>query len=89
MKRPRMRETLDIAGTEFEDVFIPEFAVFDSVKSSALDLLLYFEHFKVPLTIIDPFEYVKIIQSKGYFEDTFRNYFNGVSRAFNSLPVVL
>ncbi len=90
MKRPRIRKTLDVSSENETDLLIiPEFAVFPTIEDSAQDLLLYYKHFQIPVTFIDAFDYVKILKDRKYFEDTFQNYFDGVSRAFNRLPIVI
>lgn len=89
MKHPKVRKTLDIGLNDDDPLVNPEFALFSVIDESALDMLLYLEHFKVPLTITDPFDYVRILKEKGYFEDTVLNYFEGVRRQFDRLPIII
>ena len=76
MKVPNIRPTFTIGETK------SGFAKFATIEDSASDLLLWLEHFGIPLNFVDPREYVKAIKARGYFEDSIGNYTNGVLRAF-------
>lgn len=80
MKIPRIRKTLNV-GQDPDGGF----ATFISLEDSVKDMLLYLDHFKIPLDIDDPFKYAKILKDKNYFEDDIENYFKGLQ---NGLSII-
>jgi len=73
MKVPGLRKTFNVAPLG------PGFSTFLSVEDSVKDMLLWLDHFKVPLSITDPFIYAKILKDKNYYEDSIETYFKGLA----------
>lgn len=73
MRHPIIRETLSTGDRD-------GFANFATLEDSVNDLLLYFKEFDLKPNWKEPAAYVKAIKSKGYFEDTYIDYYNGVRR---------
>jgi len=77
MKVPSIRKTLNVNPNQ------GQFSTFLSVEDSVKDMLLYLDHFKIPLNINDPFIYAKILKDKNYFEDDIETYFKGLVNALD------
>jgi len=83
MKVPSIRKTLNIApltggmGTGF--------SIFLGIDDSVKDMLLYLDHFNIPLDLADPFLYAQILKDKNYYEDPVEVYFKGLA---NGLRIV-
>jgi len=83
MKVPSIRKTLNVApltggmGTGF--------SIFLGIDDSVKDMLLYLDHFNIPLDLADPFLYAQILKDKNYYEDPVEVYFKGLS---NGLRIV-
>jgi len=75
MKIPSIRKTLNIAPAG------PGFSTFLTLEDSVKDMLLYLDHFKIPMSIEDPFLYAKILKDKNYYEDDVETYFKGLVNA--------
>lgn len=72
MKHPKSRPTLSVDSVQ-------GYAAFGSHSDSIEDLLMWFENQHIPIHKIGNIEaYVQLLKSKGYFEDTYENYLNGV-----------
>ena len=71
MRHPVVRETLSIGDRE-------GYANYATLEDSVDDLLLYFKEFGLKPTWKEPNTFVKAIKEKGYFEDTYINYYNAV-----------
>ena len=72
MKIPQQRQTLNIApGNQ-------QFSRFASIDDSIKDMLLYLDHFRIPLDQEDPFRYAQILKDKNYYEDPVEVYFKGL-----------
>jgi len=79
MKIPSIRMTLNIApGNQ-------QFSRFASIGDSVKDMLLYLDHFSIPLNLADPFLYAQVLKDKNYYEDPVEVYFKGLS---NGLRIV-
>ena len=72
MKVPSIRKTLNVNPKQ------GQFSTFLSVEDSVKDMLLYLDHFNIPLNVENPFIYAKILKSKNYFEDDTEIYFKGL-----------
>jgi len=72
MKVPGLRQTLNVAPLG------PGFSQFLSVDDSVKDMLLYLDHFKIPLDQDDAFRYAQILKDKNYYEDPVEVYFKGL-----------
>jgi len=72
MKIPGLRNTLNVAPLG------DGFATFLSLEDSVKDMLLYLDHFKIPMGIEDPFLYAQILKDKNYYEDSVETYFKGL-----------
>lgn len=79
MKVPKIRKTLNVA---FET---DEFSTFLSIEDSIKDMLLYLDHFSIPLDQEDAFRYAQILKDKNYYEDPVEVYFQGLA---NGLRIV-
>jgi len=79
MKIPSIRKTLNVAPAN--EIFSQFVSVGDSVK----DMLLYLDHFSIPLNLADPFLYAQVLKDKNYYEDPVEVYFKGLS---NGLRIV-
>lgn len=71
MTQPVIRETLSIGQKD-------GFANFTSLEDSVKDMLLYLKEFKLKPNYKEVKDYVKDIREKGYFTDTYLNYFNAM-----------
>lgn len=79
MKIPQQRQTLNVApGNQ-------QFSRFVSIDDSVKDMLLYLDHFKIPLDQEDAFRYAQILKDKNYYEDPVEVYFKGL---VNGLSIV-
>jgi len=79
MKIPQQRQTLNVApGNQ-------QFSQFVSVDDSIRDMLLYLDHFRIPLNQNDAFMYAQILKDKNYYEDPVEIYFKGL---VNGLQIV-
>lgn len=64
------------------------YAVYDSWQDSVEDLVLWFNAKEMPKEGFEDVRgYVAYIKSKGYFTDSFTNYYAGVQRFFNTLKI--
>lgn len=72
MKQPRVRETLSQGPTS------SGFASFASDIDSVLDLVLYMKEFNYPKDFLNFYDFIVFMKSKGYYEEDFRYYYDGV-----------
>lgn len=75
MKHPSRRLTTS-KGADFNG-----YAIYDSPESSLDDYILWWDfHTRNGMTEDTPENVVGFMKQKGYFEDTYENYLNGVKR---------
>ena len=82
MRHPQVRETLSTASNN-------NYATFASLSDSVKDLMLYFKEFNIPAKHEKVADYVKILKSKGYFEDGYVDYFNAVRSHYNKVKALV
>jgi len=78
MKIPSIRKTLNIGR-----MGNGQFSTFVNLNDSVLDMLLYLDHFNIPLDLDDPFRYARILKDKNYYEDDVETYFKGLVNALD------
>lgn len=84
MKQPHVRPTTSLKSSP------TGFATYASVESSVDDLLKWIEYNKVnpkenTQQLADVRSYTAWLKEKGYYEDTFTNYYSAVQKHYNSI----
>jgi len=73
MKNPKRRQTTS-KGADYNN-----YAIYDNIDDSVEDFILWFKFHKAQISE-DLEQTVRFMKDKGYFEDSFENYFNGTKR---------
>lgn len=73
MKMPRVRKTTAIGENRGH-------AKYENIEASIDDLVLWFDFHKGLPEFQDTESFIEWLKSKGYFEDSYENYLNGVKR---------
>jgi hypothetical protein len=83
MRYPRIRETT--ALYESRD---SKYSVYSSPADSVRDLVLYLSAGRYPFHVDNARDLVSLMKQKGYFEDSFENYLQGVERALPNVATL-